>query len=677
MNIKLFRAVHFRGIHADSLGGYLMGLGLLSACAKRWPDIRGCWRDRHFTLLHTNLDPSEIRDFLLNFWNLIQYPIGKESAKGTPKTFWTNEQKADTKAGASRNIQKMRSKCTLDELKFLDSHLVSIKKNVFNPVFGTGGNIGRRSLAKVSLDAKILLDKAAPQDKGSWLDHTLFGEETNLPELQSTGTWFVQANKTYNSGQNDFYREGRLSPWSFLLALEGGIMLTGAVERRLTTRARPYAVFPFITEPASPIGEGSVGLKREGEFWAPLWWQPASIIEVQCLLRRGLARLGDRNATAPHEFGAAALGKGVDAGISAFAPFELRETTSSQVFEAVPCNLVPVSQNIRNHIASELVTELIPWVERLPFEDSNSKGKFSGLRGPVEQAIRAITERPSDPACWQSLLLQLSDVQKRIDQDRTRDWRKTCIALPRLSINWLNYLWPDQMSSEAKIACSIASVGAWSDSPLLVNIFGVEIGKNGAPYLPKDRPFRVAWGQGPLIDQLIKILLRRLIDANKEDPWPLECTYPATISLVGDFLDGALDEEAISRWLPALSLLDWRQHLNNDTSGIEESMNGIQLLDGFFRPFFTSGLKWDDNEDTAEPDLLFGLRLANILQQDDTGNAIELSISRIRALGRVPSARPIPLDSCGPRLAAAFLAPLSLKDVYAARDKWLLPAKNK
>ena len=671
MNTK-FRTIPFQGIRADSLGGYLMGLGLLSACSKRWPDIRGCWREGHFTLLHTNLELIEIRDFLLNSWDAPQYPTGKVSAKETPKTFWTIEQKADTKAGNSKNIQKMRSMCTLNELRFLDSHLVSITRNVFNPIFGTGGNIGRRSLAKVSLDAKTMLDEAEPQDNSSWLNHTLFGEDANLPELQSTGTWFVQANKTYNSGQTDFYREGHLSPWSFLLALEGGLLLVGAVERRLTAKARPYAVFPFITESASSISESEVGLKHEGEFWAPLWHMPASIIEIRCLLRRGLARLGNRNATAPHEFGAAALGEGVDAGISAFAPFELRETTSSQVFEAIPCNFVPVSQDIRSHIASGLITELIPWVERLPFEDSNSKGKFSGLRGPIEQAIRSITENPDEPARWQSLLLQLSDVQRHIDHDRTRDWRKTCIALPRLSINWLECLWPDQMSTEVKIACSIASLGAWSDSPLIVNIFGVEIGADGAPYLPKDLPFRVVWGQGPLVDQLVKILLRRLIDVKKGDPWPLECTYPNTISLVGEFLDGALDEEAISRWLPALSLLDWRQKPIPNTSGDDKSANGIQLLDGFFRPLLTSGLKWDDSENRVEPDSSFGLRLVNLLQQDDLEIAIDLAISRMRALGRVTSARPIPFDSCGPRLAAALLVPMTLRDVHAVRDRWLL-----
>jgi len=670
-------AAYFRGIRATSLGGYLMGLGLLSACTKRWPDIRGCWRKGNFTLLHANIDSNEICNFLLNNWHVPQYPTSRASTKGTPKTFWTDGQKADTKAGTSKKIQKIRSTCTLNDLRFLDSHLISVTKNIFNPVFGTGGNIGRRSLAKVSLDAKTMLDKAGTQDRSSWLNHTLFMEDANLPELQSTGTWFVQANKTYNSGQRDFYREGHLSPWSFLLALEGGLLLVGTVERRLTAKARPYAVFPFITESASPTSESEVGLKQEGEFWAPLWDLPASIIEVRYLLRRGLARVGNRNATSPHEFGTAALGEGVDAGIAAFAPFELRETTSAQVFEAIPRNVVPISRNAHSYIASGLITELISWIERLPFEESGSKGRFSGLRGPIEKAIRSITEKPDDPSRWQLLLLQLAEAQRRIDSDHTRDWRKTCIALPRLSIKWLDYIWPDQMPDEVRIACSIASVGANSNSPLLVNIFGVEIGANGTPYLPKDRPFRAVWSQGSLIDQLVEILLRRLVDAEKEDSWPLDGTYAVASYLVGEFLSEALDEEAISRWLPALSLLDWRTPSIQNISGSEEPADGIQLLYGFFRPLLTSGLKWENNGNAVEPNLPFALRLVNLLQQDDLETAVDLAISHIQALGRVTSARPIPLDFSGSRLSAAFLIPLALRDISLVCDRWLQPLEKR
>ncbi|MEI6103221.1 MAG: type I-U CRISPR-associated protein Csx17 [Methanothrix sp.] len=676
MKVKL-HAVHFGGIRADSLGSYLTGLGLLSACAKRWPDIRGCWCEWDFALFHTNVDSNKIYNFLLDEWDASQYPTSQVSAKGAAKVFWTNEQKADTKAGKSKNIQKLRSSCNLNELRFLDSHLISITKNVFNPVFGTGGNIGRRSLAKVSLDAKTMLNNADPENKSSWLNQTLFRYEASLPELQSTGTWFVQANKTYNSGQSNFFREGRLSPWSFLLALEGGLLLIGAAERRLTAKARPYAVFPFITESACPTSENEMGLKQEGEFWAPLWDLPASLTEVRYLLHRGLARVGNRNATSPHEFGAAALGEGVDAGISAFAPFELRETTSSQVFEAIPRNRISIIRDVSSHAASEHITELISWLEHLPFEETISKGRFSGLRGPIEQAIRSITEKPDDSSRWQFLLLQLAEAQRRIDQDRTRDWRKTCIALPRLSIKWLDFLWPDQMPDEVRIACSIASLGAESISPLLVNIFGVEINANGTPILPKNRPFRAIWGQGPLVDQLVKIMLRRLIDAKNEDQWPLEGTYHATFNLVGRFLSGAMDEEEISNWLPALSLLDWRTPSINNHYANKESIGGVQLLDGFFRPLLTSGLKWDGSGNAVEPKLSFALRLVNALQQDDLENAVDLAISRIRSLGGEITARPLLSDSSGQRLAASQLLPLSLRDISLVRDRWLQPMEKR
>jgi len=676
MKVKL-HAVHFGGIRADSLGGYLMGLGLLSACSKCWPDIRGCWREGGFALFHTNVDSNRIYNFLLKEWDASQYPTSQVSAKGAAKVFWTNEQKVDTKAGKSKNIQKLRSHCNLNELRFLDSHLISITKNVFNPIFGTGGNIGRRSLAKVSLDAKTMLNNAGPENKSSWLNHTLFRYDASLPELQSTGTWFVQANKTYNSGQSDFFREGRLSPWSFLLALEGGLLLIGAAERRLTAKARPYAVFPFITESASPTSENEMGLKRVGEFWAPLWDLPASLTEVRYLLRRGLARVGNRNATSPHEFGAAALGEGVDAGISAFSPFELRETTSSQVFEAIPRSQISISGDIYSHVASEHIIELISWLEHLPFEEAISKGRFTGLRGPIEQAIRSITEKPDDSSRWRFLLLQLAETQKRIDQDRTRDWRKTCIALPRLSIKWLDYLWPDRMPDEVRIACSIASLGAESRSPLLVNIFGVEIGANGTPILPKDRPFRAIWSQGSLADQLLKILSRRLIDAKEEEPWPLKGTYPATPNLAEKFFCGTMDEEEISHWLPALSLLDWRTPSINDHSANEEPIGGVQLLDGFFRPLLTYGLKWDESGNTVEPKLSFALHLVNALQQDDMESAVDIAISRIRSLGREITAHPLVSDSLGQRLAAAQLLPLSLRNISKVRDRWLQPIEKR
>src|SRR5208283_5542344 len=136
----------------------------------------------------------------------------------------------------------------------------------------------------------------------------------SLPELTSAGTWFVYANERFNSGQEPSSEKGWISPWAFLLAIEGVRLLRGGAARRLGSRARPYAVFPFLCDAPSPTTEGEIKLTR-AEFWAPVWERPTNCAELDALLERGLARVGDRAAQAPHEFALAALSAGTDSGV--------------------------------------------------------------------------------------------------------------------------------------------------------------------------------------------------------------------------------------------------------------------------------------------------------------------------------------------------------------------------
>ena len=170
------------------------------------------------------------------------------------------------------------------------------------------------------------------------------------------------------------------------------------------------------------------------------------------LLHRGLARLGGRAARAPYEFAAAALAAGVDAGVTEFARYELRQTTSSQVFEAIPREHIKTHgestnrpQNGWRSVASTLLLALIEsgWLDRLPYEpcDSKQKGKFVGLRGPIEAAIMRIGERPGDPTRWQSLLLKLASAQARIDRNKVH--RERCAALRPLDPAWFDLAWPE------------------------------------------------------------------------------------------------------------------------------------------------------------------------------------------------------------------------------------------
>ena len=59
------RVLRFEGIHADTLGHYLCGLGLLSTLSTRWPDVRGCWRDGRFVIVHATLTWESVTIFLL------------------------------------------------------------------------------------------------------------------------------------------------------------------------------------------------------------------------------------------------------------------------------------------------------------------------------------------------------------------------------------------------------------------------------------------------------------------------------------------------------------------------------------------------------------------------------------------------------------------------------------
>jgi len=348
--------IRLPGLNTDCMGNYLAALGLLAVASRKWPGVRGCWVEGAFALLSDKVDGVEtVASFLKDEWELTGY-----------KRWWTESQKADTKGKSSTRVRAERATRSLAEVTLLDAHIVGTGRNVFNPVLGTGGNVGKRDLAKAFDEANTLLEKPS-SDK--WLSATLCGTcDAPLPKLNNGGTWFVYANKTYNSGRK-WFQEGLISPWSILLATEGALLLAGGVNRRLSARSRPYAVFPFVSDPASPESAGEVGAAT-AEFWAPIWIHPMTIGELRAMLRRGFAQLGNRTAQSPHEFAVAAMSAGVDVGISQFARYELRQTTSSQVYEAIPHPRIEVGREDSGKTIhhSTLLMDLITsgWIDTLP-----------------------------------------------------------------------------------------------------------------------------------------------------------------------------------------------------------------------------------------------------------------------------------------------------------------------
>jgi hypothetical protein len=124
---RALSAVSFEGIRPDSLGNYLVGLGLLSALSRNWPGIRGSWHKGCFVTVGNAIEHSQIEQYLLS-WAPAPYD-----------RWWTQQQKADTKAKSDQNIWKARSTETIEKVRLLDSHIVGVERNQFNRVLGTGG----------------------------------------------------------------------------------------------------------------------------------------------------------------------------------------------------------------------------------------------------------------------------------------------------------------------------------------------------------------------------------------------------------------------------------------------------------------------------------------------------------------------------------------------------------
>lgn len=668
---RALNVLPFSGIRPDSLGNYLVSLGLLAAVSQHQSAIRGCWRNGSFSLVGDGVERAGIESYLLNEWSPTAY-----------ERWWAEVQKKDTKAKTDRGLWSMRSSQEdIAKVRLLDAHIVGSRRNQFNPVLGTGGNVGKRVFAIAYEEARALLRKAKEEQKTAWLASTLdAGRSNELPSLNNAGTWFVYANKTFNSGQ-DWYREGEISPWSFLLALEGAILLVGGIGRRLSAKARPYAVFPFVAEASAPASEGEIGLAK-AEFWAPLWEYPATLSEIRALLERGQARIGQRVAKAPHEFAVAAMAAGVDAGVATFARFVLRQTTSSQVYEAIPKEHVRISEATSQE--SKLIEPLLSWMDRLPFEPSDSKqrGKFKGLRGPIEQAIVRVAARPNDPEEWQRMLLLLADAQGRIDHNKSL--RGRCRALPFLNQAWFEKCWPAP-APEILAARAIASIGASTETPLIVNVYGVAPDKYGNPnFSGEQRPQRVVWHNGQPLRVLADVLERRLVDTDAAAPLPFAAARACAAETFAAFVSRAVDYDLIMRWIPPLSLIKWeRQHADGQPTKDQTSQsspNGTSLLLSLFRPLFYPSVLWIGNDRLFPkhllPSAVTARRLLNLIRQESWDEAIQLARGRYVAAGRATVSTPSGIRADGELLAAALLVPLSANEIAADVRRWLQPNKQ-
>ena len=210
-------ALPLPGLNLDSLGNYLAALGLLSLARRKWPSVRGCWKDERFVLVG---GPAELTDL-----ESVLSEIAEQRGWSAYEKAWHSQQKADTKAQNARNSSLWRAnEADETELAFFHSHLATGRKLSFNPLFGTGGNSGKRDFPKGWERAAAFLHKPPGAIKREELNADLRAFLSSEP-CQCLGDfnaacWFSAANKAFNSGTAKPFREGQLTPWAMVLACE-------------------------------------------------------------------------------------------------------------------------------------------------------------------------------------------------------------------------------------------------------------------------------------------------------------------------------------------------------------------------------------------------------------------------------------------------------------------------
>lgn len=683
--------VDLPGLMLDSLGHYLAALGLLRVATDEWALVRGAWRDERFALV---AGPSGLDD-------LVNRLCARRQAWPQYAIPWREIQKQDTKDKTTTRLTRWRAEGDEELIESFDAHIVIGSRRFFNPLTGKGGNIGKRKLDEGWKSAFENLfgesrnatprpgrhprnakptEVLPPKPQGE-LSAFLLGEAVRVLGDWNAGGWFADAVEAYNSGQRPSAK-GQVSPWAMLLACAGLPLFAGSASRRLGARTQARAAFPFVTEGAAPTAEREAG-RIEAEVWAPVWERPMTLAELRMLLLRGRAEVGGRGAATPAAFAAAAVRRGVDAGIREFRRFTLIHTTSTQTFEPRLATVVRVPRT-QSGALGDTLEAIADLRDRLPRDEKRGKRWiFRGLRGPLDASLIDVASDPDDPERLRAMLDAVADALTRVD--RNRSYRKAHTSFRLLPPAALTPLFGREPPGvEVRIAIALASLRASPQvPPFVAHAWGVVIDTRGRAVFPETVPAQRVCIHGDLERDLAAVVRRRLVDANPEDVAPFAGSVRARASDLAQFLAGSVDDGLLGRWIRRAALFDWTSPPASMRLVLHSAQSELPASDGPFalyaliKPLFEPrNVTGPDERPLIEPRarrVAALARIAALLEAGSVDRAVDEAFVRYRMSGRAPAGIHAPLHADRPlRLLAALAIPTS-PQLGRIAVRWLRP----
>lgn len=681
------------GCTPTPLANYLKALGVLRLLSAKYPDTRGFWRGDKF-VLHTTLDRAGIERFFLDEYapTPLVAPWGARSGfyDGSPEKT-AREALYRIESSTTKRLQFFREtvdqmrgllmqhgitkKATDDEklellricrcelpdklLNWLDTcYVLTGEGRTFPPLLGTGGNEGSGSYVSGYYQQVVACIIDHQHDPS--LSASLFNKTTpDAVADQTPGHFSPSSTGGVNAAPGFADNRANMNPWDYILAIEGTLVLAGAVVRRNADDPEGTLSYPFtvhaVFSGAGSLAEGDDN-KPKGEVWLPLWRQSASYAEVRSLMAEGRVANGKKPAHDALDFVRAVHRLGGYRGIRAFQRFGLLKRNGRSYF-ATSLACVEVASKPHTRWLDDL--DKHGWLDRFRkfARDDNTASRFHILRKRLEDTLFILSGRePSKPEA-EALLILLGEIQLALSSSRKAV--ESVRPIPRLSERWVMAA-DDDGTPAFRIAKALAGLRGVGDEPLPLRAQLFPVHRKFDQWMTPEagEKARIHTGlRGRLTDTLSALLERRLWLAGKMEmkDKPLSGPTGATLADVAAFLrDGGMDER-IAALLPGLCLCEIPRDIDNAAGGgvLPAAFGLLKLALTPDRTLRSLG-RLGEHDHLPIP--------AGMLAQLSAGNhdnrAVKIAWRRLRSSGMTPgfSAGGLPdLAAVDPRRAAAAL----------------------
>ncbi len=538
--------------------------------------------------------------------------------------------------------------------EWLDAAMVLLEDGTpkYPSLLGTGGNDGRLDFTNNFFqrlnEAFDMHTGRARKDAFSWFAGALWNEcilgcQTNKAIGQYLPGMVGGANSS--NGPN---ADSLLNPADFILMLEGAVLFTASVTRRLGVNKGNNRVAAPFTVSAQGAGYASAAGNDEsarGEQWMPLWPQPMLLEELRHLMAEGRAQIGAKAVSAPLDLARAVARLGTARGISAFQRYGYIER-NGQSNMAVPLGRFLVPAQILPLTAC--LDDLDAWLPRLHRDarDSKASQRLKLAEHRLSEAIFAVLQYPEIPTAWQAALLALANVEALF----IHGTENRCGPLPRLRPDWVQAV--DDGSPEIRLAVSFAlQAGGFRQDGSPVNTVRRHW------FAEKNQEYAVVLSGRNGRDDAIALIGRRLIEASQKGrrDLPLKAARLASASLsdLAALVAGEIDLDRTLALARAFMAIDGKAWAMKPYAFSQAGPAENRWPDDAWLVIRLAMLPWplaDGREVKVDPAIFH--RLAN----GDAASAFLLARRRLQAAGIRPSVRLGLASALTAQLWAAALA---------------------